>query len=194
VFSVRAGSINFNNVFQLEALASVTSIKPSDCLPGSELKDTSFDTYKKCHLAHFDPNAKRVVETNFEFPPITNVDGFTYNGITKGDTKEVRLRVDNESQAGLKAKAALHAGNSKQQSGRLRLPGNPYLVSGNNFDLEELDILSGQYHITSSTHDINVKGGYYCDIDIKRVGFITIEKAKRKKPKKIRPVTVKVTQ
>lgn len=193
-FSVRAGAINFTNIFQLEALVSATEISRRDMLKGSRFKDSTYNTYKKLHLMHFDPSGKKVVETNFSFPPITNVDGFTYDNIVKEDTRELRVRADNSKQAEMKAMAALHGNNSKQQSARLVLPGNPYLVAGNNIDVTECDILSGQYHIVCSVHKLIPKLGYVVDLDVKRVGFITIAKAKRKKPKKPKKVSISVVK
>lgn len=194
IFSVRGKVITFTNMYELEALAAVVSISRAEIRPGSKIKDKSFDIYKKVHHAHFDPMSKKVYETIFEFPEIVNVDGFKYNGIVKKDIKEVRSRVDNNSQSMAKAIAALHSGNSKQQEGELSLPGNPFLVSGNNFELTECGKLSGKYHIVSSRHKLNVSGGYDTTIAIKRVGFIDIIKTKRSKPKKVKPIHTRIVQ
>jgi phage protein D len=195
LFSLRGKVITFTHVFDIEGLPSVTTISRGDLIPGgSSIRDKSYDTYKKLHLLHYDPNNKRVIETNFEFPTVTNSDGFSYTDIVKTDTKEVRVRVDNQSQARLKAIAALHDSNSKQQEGKLRLNGNPLILAGNNFDLTECGKLSGKYHIFSSVHTLIPKTGYITDIEVKRVGFIDILKAKRKKPKKIKPVHVNIVE
>jgi phage protein D len=194
LFSLRGKVMTFTNIYDIEGLPPVTTITRRDLVPGSSLRDKSYDTYKKVHLLHYDPNNKKVLETEFSFPTITNADGFSYNGIVKKDTKEVRLRVDNIEQANQKAIAALHSSNSKQQAGKLKMVGNPLILSGNNFELHECGKLSGVYHIYGSVHTLNVKSGYISEADVKRVGYIDIVKTKRKKPKKIKPVVVNVVK
>jgi phage protein D len=193
-FSVRGDKLIFTNIYELEALASATTITRLDLCPGSHLRDKSYDTYKKVHVRHFDPMAKRVYETEFEFPEIVNSDGFAYNGIVKKDVKEVRVRVDGMTDAKLKAIAALHSSNSKQQEGVLIMNGNPYVVAGNNFTLEQCGKLSGDYHVMASTHHGEPGSGYITTAQVKRVGYIIIEKTKRKKPKKVKPLHVNIVK
>lgn len=194
LFSVRANKITFTSIYDIEALAAATIISKSDFLPGSEIKDKSADTYKKAHLKSFDPKTKKVYESTFEFPEVKNVDGFTYTTTVKDDVKEVRTRVNSEQEGQQKLRAALHSSNSKQQEGKFYVLGNPLLVAGNNVEITEIGILSGVYHIVSSTHTIVPEVGYITEIDVKRVGFINIEKTKPKKPKKHKPVVVTVVK
>ena len=192
LFSLRGKVMVFTNIIDLESQPPVTTITRRQLVPGSSLRDKSYDTYKKVHVLHYDPTAKKVIETNFSFPVITNKDGFSYNGIVKKDTKEVRVRLDNNNQADLKAVAALHSSNSMQQEGKLRMTGNPLILSGTNFTLTECGKLSGVYHIYASTHSLNAKGAWTTEADVKRVGYVDIEKTKRHKPKKVKAVRVNV--
>ena len=141
---------------------------------------------------HYDNDAKKVLETVFSFPVVTNADGFSYNGIVKQDVKEVRMRADNDAHGMQKAIAALHSSNSKQQEGSLPVIGNPYLVAGNNVEVTGLGKLSGIYHIHASVHHETPEGGYFTRAEVKRVGYVDVVKTKRKKPKKQKPVTVSV--
>lgn len=194
LFSVRGKVMTFTSIYDIEAQPAVLSLSRKDLLPGTSFRDKSYDTYKKVHLLHYDPNTKKVIETNFSFPTVTNADGFSYNNIVINDTKEVRARVDNTNQANLKAVAALHTSNSKQQQGKLRVNGNPLILSGNNIELTECGKLSGIYHIYNSVHTISVKNGYTTESDIKRVGFVDIVKTKRKVSKKAKVPKVNVVK
>lgn len=194
LFSVRDSVITFTNMYELEALAAAATISRNDIKPGSTIKDKSYDTYKKVHLKSFNPMAKKVYETTFAYPDHTNVDGFTYQSIVKDDVKEVRTRVGSNQEANLKAVAELHSSNSKQQEGVITVVGNPLLVAGNNFELTEVGKISGTYHIAESDHLIIPGEGYETEIHIKRVGYINIEKTKRKKPKKVKTVKINRTK
>jgi phage protein D len=194
LFSVRGKVMTFTSLYDIEGAEAVTVIGREDLMPGSSLRDKSYETYRRLHLLHYDPNAKKVVETTFEHPDIVNIDGFKYSDIIKKDTKEVRIRADNNSDAALKAAAALHSSNSMQQEGVLRMVGNPLVLAGSNFSLVGCGKLSGKYHVMASTHKLNVKTGYITEASVKRVGFIQIVKAKRKKPKKVKPVTINIVK
>jgi len=194
LFSVRDNVITFTSIYALESLSPIATISKSDLVYPSVLKDQSYDTFKKARLKDFNPMQKKVYETTFDYPPVTNVDGFTYQNIVKDDIKELRTRVGSDNDASLKLKAALHSSNSKQQEGRLCLNGNPLLVAGNNIELTELGKLSGVYHIVTSLHTIMPGIGYTTELMVKRVGYINIEKTKRKKPKKQKPVHYSVVR
>lgn len=196
IFSIRGNVITFTDIYKLEGLAPVTTIDRDDLKSeGCWIKDKSYETYKKIHVAYHNPRAKAVFETEFEFPENANIDNYTWNSIVKKDVKEVRVKLDNVNQADAKALASLHSSNSKQQEGRLVLPGNPLLVSGNNFTLTGMGKLSGVYHIYASEHKLDVSDGYITEIDIKRVGFIDVVKTKRKvKPRKPATQAIVVTR
>lgn len=196
VFSIRDNVMTFTDVYKLEGLQPATTIDRDDLKSeGSWIKDKSYETYAKIHVAYHNPRAKAVFETEFEFPEQANVDGYTWNEIVKKDVKEVRIKLDNVSQADAKALASLHSSNSKQQEGRLIIPGNPLMVSGNNFTLTGMGKLSGLYHIYSSEHKLTVNDGYETEVFIKRVGFIDIVKTKRKlKHRKPIPSKIVITK
>lgn len=196
VFSVRNNVITFTDIYKLEGLTPVVSIDRDDTKSeGSWIKDKSYETYKKIHVAYHNPRAKKVFETDFAFPEVANIDGYTWNEIVKTDVKEVRVKLDNVNQADAKALASLHSSNSKQQEGRLVIPGNPLMLSGNNFTFTSMGKLSGVYHIYESEHKLTVGDSYETEVGIKRVGFIDIVKTKRKtKPRKPQPTAIRVTK
>lgn len=195
VFSLRDKVITFTSIYKLETLNSVTTIDRDELkAEGNYIKDTSAGTYKKVHAVYHHPAQRKVNETLFSFPEISNGFSYQYNDIIKGDTKEIRQKFDSNAQGKNKAIAQLHSANSNQLEGRLAMVGNPLLLAGNNFNLTGMGRLSGRYHISESKHKLSVKTGYSTEIKIKRIGFITIEKTKRKKPVKKKEVKIRIVK
>ena len=80
--------------------------------------------------------------------------------------------------------AALLKNNTNQQEATVKVTGNPLLVAGSNIQFTGVGKLTGKYHIVSSEHDISKDSGYTTTLNMKRVGFIELTKAARKKPAK----------
>ncbi len=170
VFSIRDNQLLFYDVYELENRNAVRVIKKSD-LTDYSINDKSFLTYSAARVRYHNPKTKSVVTKT------VTANGDTLN-MPKSDIKELHVKAENQQQAELKAKAALHAANSLQQGGTISLPGNTLYVAGNNIELQELGYLSGKYHITQSSHNISKDGGYACTLEIKRLALIAAEKHK----------------
>jgi phage protein D len=192
VFSIRDKVMTFTDVYQLEAREPVVELDYSD-LSSWSIRDTSVETYKKANVSYHDPKSKKVFETEFEKIVHENKDGYKWDDIIKKDTIAIKAIFDSIAQGQQKAIAALHSTNSKQTIGKVKIPGNPLMVSGNNFTLTGMGKLSGVYHIYKSRHSLSVESGYTTEIDIKRVGFVTIIKTKRKKEKKVKHVDIRIS-
>lgn len=192
VFSIRDKVMTFLNVYDLEKLPSATTIFKEDFIPGAcSIRDKSWEVYRKAQLYYHNPRTKSVQVTDFTFDQQTNADGYKSSVLVNTDTKVIHLKANSTNEAASKAMAALHSANSRQQEGSLSVRGNPLMVAGNNVKLAGLDEYSGDYHIESSVHRIDPRGGYITSVEIKRVGYIElISAAKKKKIRKKAPIRI----
>jgi phage protein D len=181
VFSVRDKSLIFSSIFDLEKSNAVLEIDRTD-LTRYRLLDKTSQTFDSAKVEYHNPANKQV--TNYTTTDKVNADGVHYTEVTKGDMLNIKTKTETTQQAEVKAKSALWSANSKQQSVSLSLPGTAYLVSGNNFNLTGIGVVSGKYHITESSKRIDRGGGYVTELEAKRVGFIDRVKQKPKTPKK----------
>lgn len=158
IFSIRGNALIFQTIYEIEGTDGVTTIDRTD-LTRYSLKDKTSETYKAAEVKYHDPVEKKVV-THTENATATD---------TAGDTLVLQCKAENPTQAQSQAKAALHRANTRRQSGSLSMPGNPLIVSGNNFNLTGMGVISGKYHIEESSHQIS-RGGYTTDATVKKVG------------------------
>lgn len=182
IFSVRDKKLIFTTQEKLEKGSEVTTIDLTELISYS-LRDKAVEVYKDATVKYKDPKTNTVVQGKVGVDEIANKDGVGFNYITSGDTAASHVRAENAQQAKAKARALLYRKNTKQNEGRIELPGNPLLVAGINFMLTGLGVLSGKYHVTQSTHRITKDGGYITELEVKRVGGAK-DKAQQK-PKKI---------
>lgn len=176
IFNLRGENLVFTTVFKLEDSDPVTEIDRTDLIRYS-LRDKTSGVFKSARTQYHNPQKDKLQNGESEA---------TTDDVVTEDVLEVRKRTENDGQAELKAKAALHSTNSKQQSGTLTLPGAPLLLAGSNFELTGMGTLSGKYHVVESSHRIDSGGGYTTDVEIKRVGFIVKSRWKPKTKRKTR--------
>lgn len=164
LFSVRGSKLVFTVSKDLEAAEAVATIDRSEIKTFS-LKDKTGETYKNARSTYRNPGTGKIHTATVD--KVENRDGYTYSQISTDDTLEIRSKAENSEQAEKKAEAALHYKNSRQTEGTLVMEGNRVFVSGNNFNLTGLGILSGKYYIKKSTHKISKSGGYETTVEIK---------------------------
>ncbi len=179
-FSVRGTTMHIFNLEELEKSSAVTVIRRSDLISYS-FTDKATKVYKNAEVSYHDPKTNEVIKGEHTPPNINYGQGdlLIYKPVTSDDTLKIKTKVENKTQADAIAKAAIHQHNSRTQTGRITVVGNPSLVAGSNFDLFEMGKLSGKYHIESSTHRIDRSSGYTCDLEIKRVE-VSVKKADTK--------------
>jgi phage protein D len=198
IFNVRDTNLIFTSVYDIEKISSVDMITRQGCLSYS-LKDTSSDTFSEANVSYFDPETGENVQFQMTAPSFEQAAGYAFGagsveervqqvigntvveqtvleflskktGKPKADILELRAKAENKGQAEAQAKAALHKANSRQVTGSITLPGDPRLMSGNNFDLRGFAGLDGKFNIESAEHRLDRSGGYVCSIEIKKVG------------------------
>lgn len=193
IFSVKGSQLVFSSVYDLEDGTPVVSIDRSQLL-GYSIRDKSEGTYKSCEVKYSNPKTTQLINYEYRTETLKNKDGISYSKVTRGDVLKVKIKAENRGQAEAMARASLHAKNSRQHAGSITVEGCPLLVAGNNFELTGLGILSGKYNIETSAHRIDRGGGYVTELEIKRIGFVSLVKQKGKK-RKVNPpkYTVKIT-
>lgn len=184
MFAVRDNALVFTSIFGVEKGEVVKTIDRTDCI-GGRWVDKSVQTYKKASAKYHSPTDKKLISGEAESGGKAD-DGSSLGGdkisITSEDALEIRTKAENEQQARIKAQAALHRANSREQEGYLSVYGDPLLVAGNNFLFTGMGKLSGKCHITKSTHRIDRSGGYVTEVEFYRLK--DTEKPAQRKPRK----------
>lgn len=173
IFSIRDKQLTFTEVYDLEALESVQSIDRVDLMSYS-LKDKTSMTYKKAQVKYHNPNNQKLITGEY----------IGTDSDTSEDDLEIWVKAESNGQANAIARSALHFANTRKVDGSITIEGNPYLVAGNNFELTGMGVLSGIYHIESSTHSIDSGIGYTTTIEIKRIGTVDRSKWKPREARK----------
>jgi len=180
IFAIRNATLFFTTVFKLEDAPSAFTLNRNQ-LKSYSFKDKVQRVYSKAKVKHHNPAKKEVIEAEYSTPEKTNADGETFTQETSDDVLVIHSKAETKEQADIKAQAALHSKNSKAKEGSITLEGTPetvLILAGNNFDLEGNGILSGKYHVITSTHTLNKSSGYEISAEIKSVG--TVLKSKNK--------------
>lgn len=162
VFSVRNNKMIFTSIYDLESKPGIVTLTRSD-LSSYQIKDKTAGTYKSARLTYHNVAEGKLISHSEQ----------TNQGGVKSDSLDLRVTAENEQQATLKTRAALHHANSMQKEGSISTDGNPLLLSGNNFSLIHMGVLSGIYNILESTHNIDRSGGYSTSVNIKCVGAVS---------------------
>lgn len=128
---------------------------------GWSFPEAEIGRYGACRVTCFDPRTGKKVEG--QFPP----DGVEIPGLDpNGQTLELTINVSDISQAVERAKAALRNANRFAATGTITVVGDPGLVAGVVFNLENAAGLSGKFIVTKATHVVS--GGYTTALEVRR--------------------------
>lgn len=160
-FSVKGSKLVFVKREELHEREPVYLIRAgSDDYETIDLKRGSDKTYSKAKATYFDGNEKKKIDVELEDKRVKN-----------GDTLRIDDRVENVGQAQALAKSRLQQANLQKQTGSGVLVGNPLLLAGNKFELDEgFGKWTGEYLIKSSRHHIVRGQGYGLNIEFALVG------------------------
>jgi len=194
VFSVRGKNMIFTSIYDLEARDSSLTLDISE-LSSYSLKDKT-DAPKESKSIHTNSKANEKVESNLAFEAYKKEHGYTAPATKSGDQAVTYSRSENKKQAEAKAKAVMHTSSMNQFEGSVEFGGdNPkidLMVAGNNFQLNGIGILSGKYHIVSSSHRLDKSGARTVSVEIKRLNTPAKHQQVSIKKKKQQPKSVKV--
>lgn len=166
VFSVRGDKLVFTSAYDLEDRIESSTITPKN-VSSYDFTDKGIDPVASATVRHHNPKTVKVVEAKVDAK--SNADKYSYNDIAGVDEKQLRVRATNQGQAKAKAKAALHKANSPQVEGSITMPGNKYMVAGNNIRLKGFGHMDGKWNITESSHTVNRSGGWTVTVTVKKI-------------------------
>lgn len=177
VFSIRGKDLIFVKKTVLESRPAVYTINIADIISYS-FSDKGMKGVAAAEVAYSNPETKEVVKSRInirDYRPVRldTEQQSPYQVVANPNIAKVYVRAESKQQAEEKAKAVLYDTNSQQQTGRLTVMGNPYLIAGNNIKITGLGNLSGVYSIVSSDHDVSPGIGWRVTIEVKRVGFVS---------------------
>lgn len=140
---------------ELEALASVATLHPTDMMPGWKAKTTITDTgYSAVEVSYTDRSGK-VLKYRYEI---------------KGTTAKCysfTAKVDNLAEAQRVAKAKFREINKAETTFSGEIPGDTRIVSATNINLNGFGVFDGKYFIDKATH--TVSSGYTTAIEAHKV-------------------------
>lgn len=163
-FSIRDKQLVFTDIFSVENKENSLTVKRQE-LTSYSINDKTSKSFISANISYHSPKQKKVIS----YQQDEQNESYT---AAKKDTLQLHARVENAQQAEIKTKVALYRANSLQQQGNIEMPGNVFVLAGNNCELQFLGMFSGKYYIDSSTHSVDRDGGYTTTADIKRIGLI----------------------
>lgn len=157
IFKLTDMLITFTKAENLETSKPLSVIQKAD-ISSLSLTDTTAKTYNACSVKYYNPKTGK------------------YTGVTvKGSKKDVKtetLKLDvkcqTKEQAIARANAALKTGQSTVEGSIALKRGNRYCIAGANFTLKEYGVLSGKYHVKTSTHTVS-RENYETSMEVKKI-------------------------
>jgi phage protein D len=114
--------------------------------------DRTHKIYRACTVSYWNPKKKKKITYTHSDP-----------NVVKGDILKIHERVENMQQAIERAKEELKMANRLQVEANITLMGEPYLTAGSKVGLVDFGVLSGEYLIEQSRHNIS-RSGYVTTI------------------------------
>ena len=164
IFNIRANQMIFTSIFDLESQSSVIELRKSD-LSRYSITDKTAEDYKAAEVRFQNPDDNKLVTGSAN-----------WDSQTKDDDLVIWEKAENVKQAEAIARSVLHNKNTRRQTGRFDIEGEPLILSGVNIEIGGLGRLSGIYHVESASHTITPDGGYTTSFSAKKIGEINQNK------------------
>ncbi|MEX3555629.1 MAG: Cro/Cl family transcriptional regulator, partial [Burkholderia gladioli] len=130
-----------------------------------QFRDKIHLIYVASTVSYHDPHAKRTRRKHVKDAAA----GLSAYDHYSADELNLNVRAEDDTQAHLKAQAALERANDDQTGASLTLYGDTALAAGVNLALTGLGKMTGKYHITQSKHRVSRQQGYTTELELKRV-------------------------
>lgn len=163
-FSVRAGVMTFYKRSDLKSSAPVLTITRQD-VTRYHFHDKVHEIYVASTVSCHNAKEKRVHRKRVA-DPSAKLSAYDHYSV---DELNLNVRAENDTQANLKAQAALERANDDQTQMTLDLNGNTALAAGVNVSISGFGKLGGKYLITESKHRYARDDGYKTEVQMKRV-------------------------
>jgi phage protein D len=148
IFNVRGKTLVFTSIYSLHERSASATIERTQCNSYS-IRDKITQIYSKAKHRHRHRGKKSLISALFD------------TGESSADTLNVYDNVDDAGQSEDVAKARVYKKNLLQVTADITgLPGNVYLVAGNNVTLSGWGNYDGSYAVKESVHTVTRDGSY----------------------------------
>lgn len=170
LFSVRDSVITFTSIYSIEGRETSFSIDKSE-ISSYSINDKADGMIQAASVKSKNPKKNEPVVANLDFEKYKQEQGFTSSDPVTSDSGVTHTKAENKQQAEAKAKAIMHLSATNQVDGSFSMQGTTLAIAGNNVQVTGFGVLSGKYHIKTSTHKIERSSGYTVDIECKRLNL-----------------------
>ena len=141
-------------------------------LKSYDLKSKASSNVNEVEVNYHDPQTQELYQFAVDYdalPPAGKINPLQ-SDLNSFQRKEAEyMRVENKQQAEIIGIAKLYDIISDKVTGDMTMEGDPMLIAGNSFTVEGIGLLSGQYTIKKSTHDIKRKSGWITSLEVKMI-------------------------
>lgn len=148
LFSLKGDVLVFTYFPDLNNAAGALTVKRSEVMSYT-VRDKVAGVYVKGQNRYYNPKKKKLIENS--------VDG---GDTGSADTHRTHSKVDDDEQGLYRAGGRLYKKNMDQVEIDVQMPGNIYLLSGNNVNTEGWFNYNGVYMIGEATHTVTKDGNY----------------------------------
>ncbi|MBO1856855.1 Cro/Cl family transcriptional regulator [Burkholderia cenocepacia] len=165
-FSVRGSLMTFYKRSDLKSAPVIATFTRGDLnIINYHFHDKIHEIYVASTVSYHNAHHKKLHKKRVVDPAAT-LSQYDHYSV---DELNLNVRAENDTQANLKANAALERANDDQTLMSLDVYGNQKLAAGINVAIAGFGKLSGKYTITQSTHRYSRDGGYKTSVEMKRV-------------------------
>lgn len=148
LFALKGDVLVFTYFPELNNAAGAMTVKRIECM-GYTVRDKTAGVYVKGQNRYYNAKKKQLLENS--------VDG---GASGSSDTHRTHSKVDNDEQGVYRAGGRLYKKNMDQVEINVTMPGNIYVMSGNNVNAEGFFNYNGVYMIAEATHTVTKDAGY----------------------------------
>lgn len=163
-FSVRGSAMTFYKRSDLKSSASVMTIARQD-IHHYHFHDKVHEIYVASTVSYHNARQKKLHKKR-HVDPSSKLSAYDHYSV---DELNLNVRAEDDTQANLKAQAALERANDDQTQMTLDVDGNSKLAAGVNVTIAGFGKVGGKYSITQSTHTFSREDGYKTSVETKRV-------------------------
>lgn len=163
-FSVRGTTMTFYRRSDLKSSAPILTIDRTD-VTHYHFHDKVHEIYVASTVSYHNAK-KKAVHRKRVADPSSKLSMYDHYSV---DELNINVRAENDTQANLKAQAALERANDDQTEMTLEVDGNQKLAAGMNVGITGFGKLNGKYTITQSKHRFSREDGYKTEVETKRV-------------------------
>lgn len=156
-FSLKGNTLIFTYLPEMNNAAGATTVNRLD-LMGYSIKDKVVGTYVRMQNRYYHARKKLVIDNSMNSAGTGSV-----------DVHRTHCKVDNDEQGIQRVGGRLYKKNMDQVQIDVVMPGNVYILAGNNVNTEGFFNYNGVYMISEATHTISRDGSYITSAVFKKI-------------------------